>query len=223
MKIGVIGLGYVGAVSAVCLARDGHEVIGVDTDPVKLQLLHLGQAPVVEEGLPEIVRAAIESERLTLCDNIDRRIAACDITLICVGTPGGSGDQYLAAVKRIAEQLGAALRDASHFPVVVLRSTVPPGTTDTAFTTRLEEACGRKAGVDFGVCFQPEFLREGSSIHDFYHPPFTVVGSASEPAVERMKQLCAHLPGEFVHSGTRPPERIKLVCNAFHALKVSFA
>ena len=223
MKIAVIGLGYVGAVSAVCLARDGHEVIGVDTDPVKLQLLNLGQAPVVEEGLPEIVKSAVENGRLTLCDKIDRRIAECDITLVCVGTPAGSGDQYLAAVKRIAEQLGAALRDASHFPVVVLRSTVPPGTTDTAFTTRLEEACGLKAGVDFGVCFQPEFLREGSSIRDFYNPPYTIVGSASERAVQRVKLLFAQLPGEFVHTDTRTAELIKLVCNAFHALKVSFA
>ncbi|MGH8265152.1 MAG: nucleotide sugar dehydrogenase, partial [Steroidobacteraceae bacterium] len=223
MKVAVIGLGYVGAVSAVCLARDGHEVIGVDTDPVKLQLMHLGQAPVVEEGLPEIVRAAIESERLTLADRIDRRVAECDITLICVGTPAGSGDQYLAAVKRIAEQLGTELREASNFPVIVLRSTVPPGTTDTAFTTRLEEACGLKAGVDFGVCFQPEFLREGSSIRDFYNPPFTIVGSASVRAVERVKQLFAQLPGEFVHTDTRTAELIKLVCNAFHALKVSFA
>ncbi|HZF14581.1 MAG TPA: nucleotide sugar dehydrogenase [Steroidobacteraceae bacterium] len=223
MKVGVIGLGYTGAVCAACLARDGHEVVGVDTDPSKLELLHLGQAPVVEEGLQDVVRAAVESKRLALGDTIDRRIAECDVTLVCVGTPAGSGEQYLAAVHRIAEQLGAVLGDASHFPVIVLRSTVPPGTTDSAFTTRLEEACGLKAGVDFGVCFQPEFLREGSSIHDFYHPPFTIVGSASERAVERVKELFAQQPGEFVHTDTRTAEMIKLVCNAFHALKVSFA
>ena len=132
MKIAVVGLGYVGAVTAVCLARDGHQVVGVDVDRVKLDLLMQGKAPIVEEGLQEVTAAAAASGRLSVMQNVDASIAQCDLIFVCVGTPSAAnGSQSLVAVERVSEQLGAALRGAGNYPVVVMRSTVPPGTTET--------------------------------------------------------------------------------------------
>jgi GDP-mannose 6-dehydrogenase len=224
MRVCVIGLGYVGAVTAVCLARDGHSVLGIDLDPVKLDLLRRGQPPIIEEGLHDVTRAAAESGRLEVADRVDERIAACDLIFVCVGTPSApNGSQNLAAVERVAEQIGAALKVAKGFPVVVVRSTIYPGTTDSVVRPLLEKTSGKVANRDFGLCFQPEFLREGSSIKDYYTPPFTIVGSESERAIEPLRQLFGALPCEFIVTDTRNAEMMKLACNAFHALKVSFA
>jgi len=224
MRVCVIGLGYVGAVTAVCLARDGHSVLGIDLDPVKLDLLRRGQPPIIEEGLHDVTRAAAESGRLEVADRVDERIAACDLIFVCVGTPSApNGSQNLAAVERVAEQIGSALQSASGFPVVVVRSTIYPGTTDGVVRPLLEKASGKGANRDFGLCFQPEFLREGSSIKDYYTPPFTIVGSDSPRAIEPLRQLFGALPCEFIVTDTRNAEMMKLACNAFHALKVSFA
>jgi GDP-mannose 6-dehydrogenase len=224
MRVCVIGLGYVGAVTAVCLARDGHSVLGIDLDPVKLDLLRRGQPPIIEEGLHDVTRAAAESGRLEVADRVDERIAACDLIFVCVGTPSApNGSQNLGAVERVAEQIGSALKSASGFPVVVVRSTIYPGTTDSVVRPLLEKASGKGANRDFGLCFQPEFLREGSSIKDYYTPPFTIVGSDSPRAIEPLRQLFGALPCEFIVTDTRNAEMMKLACNAFHALKVSFA
>jgi len=224
MKIGVVGLGYVGAVTAVCLARDGHTVVGVDVDRAKLDLLKQGKAPIVEEGLAEITAEAAASGRLLVEPAVDARLADCDIIFVCVGTPSApNGSQSLVAVERVAEQLGQVLRNAAAFPVIVLRSTVPPGTTETVFRPLIEKASGKTVGVGFGLCFQPEFLREGSSVKDFYQPPFTVVGAANERSLVPLRTLFGSLPGEFIATDTRVAELLKLACNAFHALKISFA
>src|SRR5262245_59897011 len=162
MRVCVIGLGYVGAVTAVCLARDGHSVLGIDLDPVKLDLLRRGQPPIIEEGLHDVTRAAADSVRLGVADRVDERIAGCDLIFVCVGTPSApNGSQNLVAVERVAEQIGAALKAAKGFPVVVVRSTIYPGTTDTVVRPLLEKSSGKVANRDFGLCFQPEFLREG--------------------------------------------------------------
>ncbi len=224
MKVSVIGLGYVGAVTAACLARDGHEVLGIDLDPTKLKLLGEGRAPIVEEGIDEITREAAHSGRLQVTDKLDDRIADYDLIFVCVGTPSAAnGSQDLTAVRRVSEQIGAALKGCSGFPVVVLRSTVYPGSTEGVVKPILEEHARGKAGSDFGLCFQPEFLREGSSVKDFYNPPFTVVGTDCPKSQERVRSLFADFPGEFVATGFSAAEMLKLTCNVFHALKISFA
>jgi len=224
VKIAVLGLGYVGAVTAICLARDGHEVIGVDVDHTKLDLLRAGRAPIVEDGLQEPAAAAAKSGRLALTDAVDERLASCDIVFVCVGTPSAAnGSQSLVAVERVLEQLGSALRDCRQAPTIVLRSTVPPGTTDTLVTPLLERTSRLRDGSTLSVCFQPEFLREGTSVADFYNPPFTVVGSRFERSTTVVRELFRALPREFIVTDTRTAEMLKLTCNAFHALKVSFA
>jgi GDP-mannose 6-dehydrogenase len=224
MKICIVGLGYVGAVSSVCLAKDGHSVLGVDLDETKVELLRKGQPPIIEEGLQEVTTEAVTSGRLETTTRLDERVAHCDLIFVCVGTPSApNGSQSLVAVERVSEQLGAVLKDATNFPVVVLRSTVPPGTTDELVRPVLERASGRAVDIDIGLMFQPEFLREGSSVKDFYQPPFTIVGSNSDRAVQVARRLFESLPGEFIVTSTRAAEMVKLACNAFHALKVTFA
>ena len=219
MKIAVVGLGYVGAVTAVCLAKDGHQVVGVDVDRVKLDLLMQGQAPIVEEGLQEVTSEAAKSGRLSVTQNVDATIADCDLIFVCVGTPSAAnGSQSLFAVERVSEQLGAMLKLAKGYPVIVMRSTVPPGTTETLVKPLLEKHSGRKADVDFGLCFQPEFLREGTSVKDFRQPPFTIIGSESERTTAVVRKLFGDLPGEFIATTIRTGEMMKLVCNVFHAM-----
>lgn len=224
MKVSVIGLGYVGAVTAACLARDGHEVLGIDLDPTKLTLLRNGQAPIIEEAIDEVTREAAESGRLRVTDKIDGRIVECGLVFVCVGTPSAmNGSQDLTAVRRVAEQIGAALKNCEGYPVIVLRSTVYPGSTEAVVKPILEEHAEGTAGKDFGLCFQPEFLREGSSVRDFYNPPFTVIGSECARSQDRVRELFGEFPGEFVTTSYRTAEMLKLTCNAFHALKISFA
>ena len=224
MKICVIGLGYVGAVTAACLARDGHEVLGIDLDPTKLRLLSEGKAPIIEEGIEEVTREAAGSGRLQVTDKLDSTIAGYDLIFVCVGTPSASnGSQDLTAVRRVCEQIGGALAGCEGFPVVVLRSTVYPGSTEQVVQPVLEEHAGGRVGEAFGLCFQPEFLREGSSIKDFYNPPFTVVGTACEKSAKRVQELFGEFPGEFVTTSFAAAEMLKLTCNVFHALKISFA
>lgn len=224
MRICVVGLGYVGAVTAVCLARDGHDVIGVDLDRTKVELLAAGRPPIIEDGLEQVTQAAISSGRLKVQDHLDASVAACDLIFVCVGTPSApNGSQSLVAVERVTEELGRLMREAEGFPVLVLRSTVPPGTTDTVVAPLLEKASGRRVNETFGLCFMPEFLREGSSVKDYYNPPFTIVGSDSPQAIEVVRALLGGLPGEFIATAARNAEMVKLSCNAFHALKVTFA
>ena len=224
MKICVIGLGYVGAVTASCLARDGHDVLGVDLDETKLDLLRAGKSPVIEEGIDEITRTAAESGRLQVQSGIDSGLAQFDIIFICVGTPSSpNGSQDLTAVKRVAEEVGEALRDADGFPVVVIRSTVYPGSTDTVIRPVLEAASGSRVGDSFGLAFQPEFLREGSSVKDFYNPPYTIIGTDCPKSEGVLRQLFESFPGEFIATPVRVAEMLKLTCNVFHALKITFA
>lgn len=224
MRISVIGLGYVGTVTATCLARDGHDVVGIDMDPTKLELLSEGKAPIIEEGVEEITKEAADSGRMTVTDKLDATIAKSELIFVCVGTPSAAnGSQDLTAVRRVAEQIGTALRNCEGYPVVVLRSTVYPGSTEGIVQPVLEEHAQGAVGEAFGLCFQPEFLREGSSVKDFYNPPFTVVGSDCDRSADRIRQLFGDFPGEFVKTSCRAAEMLKLTCNVFHALKISFA
>ncbi len=223
-RISIFGLGYVGAVSLACLARDGHRMMGVDIDPSKLALLRGGQAPIVETGIQELTRQVMEEGAVVVTDSVRDAILSTELSFVCVGTPArNNGNQDLGAITRIAEQIGAVLPEKKTRHVIVIRSTVKPGTIDDVIKPALEAASGLKAGRDFSLCFQPEFLREGTSIHDYDHPPMTVVGVEDDHAVQMLQSVFGHLPCEFIRTDVRTAEMLKYACNAFHALKVTFA
>lgn len=223
-RISIFGLGYVGAVSLACLARDGHFITGVDIDRGKLELLRRGRAPIVETGIQELMHTVMRADSVTVTDSVRDAILSTDVSFICVGTPAGpNGNQDLTAITRIAEQIGGVLAEKSTRHVIVIRSTVKPGTIEGIIQPAIELASGLKAGRDFSLCFQPEFLREGSSIKDYDHPPLTVVGASDEYAVKTLRAIFGHLPCEFVQTSIRTAEMMKYACNAFHAVKVTFA
>src|SRR5262249_54206452 len=190
MNISVFGLGYVGAVSLACLARDGHRVIGVDIDAHKLDLIRGGKSPILEEGIQELMAEVVTTGRVSVTDNVVAAVHNSDLSFVCVGTPSAPNDsQDQRAVVKIARQLGEALKSKSSRHVFVFRSTVVPGTVEDLFVPLIEEGSSKRRDVDFDVCFQPEFLREGSSIRDYDKPPFTIVGTNSEHARKKLYEL----------------------------------
>jgi len=224
VNISIFGLGYVGAVSLACLARDGHAVCGVDVDPAKLALIGQGKTPVVEEGMVDLMQRVVASGRVTVTTDVREAMLNTDLSLICVGTPSAAnGSQDQSAMLRLAQDLGAIMRDKPTLHTFVFRSTLVPGTVEEVLRPIIERESGKKDGVDFHVCFQPEFLREGSSIRDYDKPPFTIVGANSESAVENLRQLFGHLPCQFYQTSIRAAEMVKYACNNFHALKITFA
>ncbi|MBS1188666.1 MAG: algD [Rhodocyclaceae bacterium] len=224
MNISIFGLGYVGAVSLACLARDGHTVIGVDVDQAKLDLINAGMTPVVEEGMVELMQSVVASDRVRAIRDVETAIRDSAISLICVGTPSAAnGSQDQGAVLRLAHQLGAALRNKMAPHVFVFRSTLVPGTVEEVIRPILEAESGQREGVDFFCAFQPEFLREGTSIRDYDKPPFTIVGCNHDFPAERLRALFGHLPCEFYRTSVRAAELVKYCCNNFHALKITFA
>jgi GDP-mannose 6-dehydrogenase len=224
MRISVFGLGYVGAVSAACLARDGHSVIGVDVDPLKLELIRSGRSPIVEEGIQELTRDVVKAGRLTVTDDVATAIRDTELSFVCVGTPSSpNGSQDLSAIRRVMQSIGAAIGAKADFHTVILRSTVQPGTVEEIMRQILEQASGKRADQAFGVGFQPEFLREGTSIKDYDNPPFTVIGTQSQRSARVLQDLFGHLPCEFITTSVGVAEMLKYACNAFHAVKVTFA
>lgn len=223
-RISVFGLGYVGAVSLACLARDGHSVIGVDIDPSKLDLIRARKSPILEEGIQELMRDVVDSGRVAVTDDTAHAIRQSDVSFVCVGTPSApNGSQDLTAILRLAEQIGAALKHKRGFHTIVIRSTVQPGTVEEKIQPILERESGKRSGVDFGLAFQPEFLREGSSIRDYDHPPYTIVGANCEAAINAVRGIFQHLEARFLVTSIRVAETLKMTCNAFHALKITFA
>jgi GDP-mannose 6-dehydrogenase len=224
MKISIFGLGYVGAVSMACLARDGHEVVGVDLDPLKLELIRSGRSPIVEEGIQELTKEVVERGRVRVTDDVADAVRSTELSFICVGTPSSpNGSQDLSAVGRVSEQIGAALQGKAGYHTVIMRSTIQPGSMAAVVQARLESASGKRANVDFGLGFQPEFLREGSSIKDYDNPPFTVVGTDDPRAADALRAVFGHLPCEFIVTSLGVAEMLKYACNAFHAVKITFA
>lgn len=224
MRISVFGLGYVGAVSCGCLPELGHEVIGVDTNPLKVEMINAGQSPVVEEGINELIGQAVRCGKLRATGDLRDAVLNSEVSLISVATP--SNPNYtpnLGAVDSVVRSIGQALRDKDGPHVIVLRSTVPPGTTEQRILPILLEASGRRIGEGLSLVFNPEFLREGSSVKDFHQPPQTVVGSLDEAGYVAMERMYAGLPGAFVRTSTQVAESVKYLCNVFHALKIVFA
>ncbi len=223
MRIAVFGLGYVGAVSSVCLASDGHDVVGVDLNKIKVDLINSGQTPVVEEGVGDMVAEQVAAGRLWATTSSTDAVAASEIAFVCVGTPSAAnGSLSLEYLERACRNIGAALKDDTEFYTVVIRSTVLPGTTSSMVIPALEESSGRRHGVDFGVCMNPEFLREASAVSDFYDPPKVVIGGSVERSVKALAPLVSKGDAPVVTVPLEVAEMVKYVDNNWHALKVAF-
>lgn len=224
MNVSIFGLGYVGAVSLACLARDGHQVIGVDVDAAKLAMLREGTTPVVEEGMVDLVRQVVASGNVRVTDDVSSAILDSDVSLICVGTPSApNGSQDQGAVLRLSADIGRALAKKTAPHVLVFRSTLVPGTVEKIVKPIIERESDKPEGKGFHLCFQPEFLREGTSIRDYDRPPFTIVGASDPYPVAVLRQLFGHLPCEFIETSIGTAEMMKYCCNNFHALKITFA
>lgn len=224
MKIAVFGLGYVGAVSATCLASDGHDVIGVDPNQTKVDLINAGRTPIIEAEVGDLISAEVKGGRLRATTQPREAVLSSDISLICVGTPSQlNGNLDLNYVRRVCEQIGEALRDDGAYHVVAARSTMLPGSMRGVVIPTLEAASDKIAGVDFGVCNNPEFLREGTAVWDYYHPPKTVIGETDTKAGELLASLYGGLDSPVIRTGIEVAEMVKYADNNWHALKVAFA
>lgn len=224
MKISIFGLGYVGVVAAGCLAEDGHEVLGVDPNQTKVDLVNKGISPIVEKDIGEIIARHAASGRLKALTDVHAAVLASDLSMICVGTPSQlNGSLDLRYVRKVCEEIGAALRSKAGFHVVVARSTMLPGTMRDVVIPTLEQSSGLVAGRDFGVCNNPEFLREGTAVFDYRNPPKTVIGETDERSGDLLAALYAGLDAPLVRTGVEAAEMVKYADNVWHALKVSFA
>src|SRR5262245_10021282 len=224
MRISIFGLGYVGTVSLACLARDGHHVTGVDIDAGKVAMLRAGRSPIIEEGIRELVAEVVASGRVEVTDDVAAAVRNTDLSFICVGTPArANGSQDLGALERVAIELGRALATKAGRHVIVMRSTVLPGTVDEVLVPLIEKHSGLRRDDGFDICFQPEFLREGTSIRDYDAPPITVIGTQSERPLGILRECFGKLPGAFGTCDLRTAEMRKYACNSFPALKISLA
>ena len=224
MRVSVFGLGYVGSVSAACFAEDGHDVVGVDVAPAKVAALNEGRSPIVEKGLDDLIRENTASGRLRATTSTADAVRGTDLSLVCVGTPSRkNGSLDLTYLERVAEQIGEALRAKDDYHVVVIRSTVLPGTTHEVVIPALERASGKTYGSGFGVSVNPEFLREGTAISDFRRPPLTLIGHNYRSDAEPTQALYSKVDAPIVTTTIRTAEMIKYASNTWHALKVTFA
>lgn len=224
MRVSVFGLGYVGCVTAACLARSGHQVIGVDVDHLKVDSINRGSAPFYEPGLGDLVSAGVSAGRLRAVLNEAEAVRESELALLCVGTPSnGDGSVKLDHLKSVFQSIGRQLRDRSTYFVVVLRSTVMPHLLDAELLPLLEAAAGKPIGPGVGFVCNPEFLREGSAIEDFYESPLTLIGQTEARAGDLVARLYAEVAGPVVRTDPRTALLVKYASNAFHALKVVFA
>lgn len=224
MKISIFGLGYVGVVSGACLAKLGHEVIGVDTNADKVRLLNSGVSPIVEDGIAELIREMVEQGQMRGTCEATEAVEATEISFVSVGTPSArNGSLNLDAVKRVTESIGTILSTKKAPHTVVYRSTILPGTTEADLIPALLELSGRSLGEGIDVCFNPEFLREATSIEDFNHPPYTIIGSATERGFKVMEEVYASLDARVFKTELKVAESVKYMSNLYHALKICFA
>jgi GDP-mannose 6-dehydrogenase len=224
MKIAIFGLGYVGTVSAACLARDGHEVVGVDVNPQKVEMINDGRTPIIEPGLAGLIQAGVQAGRLRATTAAAEAVAATELALVCVSTPSRpNGDLDASYLDKVAAEIGAAIAAVHHRYTVVVRSTALPGTMRDRVIPLLEEAAGGRAGEDFGVCYHPEFLREGSAIDDYDDPPKIVIGAEDEASRAALERVCQGQGAQRFHTSIEEAEMLKDVDDCWHALKVAFA
>jgi len=224
MRVSVLGLGYVGCVSAASLADAEHQVIGVDVNEEKVAAVNAGRSPIVEPGLDEVLKRAVDAGRLRATTNTAEAIAESDVTLVCVGTPSRrNGSLDLTYLERVCRQIGTALRDKPSYHVVVVRSTVLPGTTHSVVIPALEAESGKTYGDGFGVSVNPEFLREGTALKDFRKPPLTLVGHNHAADATGTIALYQSIDAPLVSTSIRVAEMMKYTSNTWHALKVCFA
>lgn len=224
MKISIFGLGYVGTVCAGCLVSRGHTVIGVDVNASKVDRMNAGLVSIVEPEVPQLFAAGHQQQRLSATTSAGEAIQATEISLVCVGTPSqANGNLDLTHMQRVCEEIGEALCNKTSRQLIVFRSTMLPGTSEELLIPILEMRSGKKIGVGFDVCYNPEFLREGSSVYDFYNPPKIVVGERETGSGEVLCQLYSGIDAPMIRTSIRVAEMAKYCDNAFHALKVSFA
>ena len=224
MKISIFGLGYVGAVSAGCLAKEGHSVIGVDPYQPKVDLINSGNTPVIEADIGDIVAKAVEVGTLRATTDIQDAVNNTEMSFICVGTPSLlNGALDLKYVRNVCEQIGSVIKRKEEFHVVVARSTMLPGSMRDVVIPALEEASGKKAGSGFGVCNNPEFLREGTAVYDFYNPPKTVIGETDSKSGDLLARVYQGMDAPLIRTGVQTAEMVKYSDNVWHALKVGFA
>jgi GDP-mannose 6-dehydrogenase len=224
LKILVWGLGYVGTVTASCLASLGHEVVGIEPNEPKTARLNAGFGPVKEPGVDSLVRGAVSAGRLRAVRDGIPLVSSADASLICVGTPSSAnGGVALEYVRKVAVDIGTGLRNDSRYHVVALRSTVFPGTARNVLGQTIEESSRRKAGRDFGLAMNPEFMRETDGVEDFYKPPYTVIGALDSRSGDLVEQLYNPIQSQIYRVSLEEAEILKLCNNAFHGLKIGFA
>jgi len=223
-SVSIFGLGYVGAVTAACLAYRGNNIIGVDLDRLKVEAINSGKCPIVEPGVAEIIVEAHAAGRLHATNSAETAVLDTDISILCVGTPSlRNGKLDLGNIEPVCREIGEILKKKSSFHLVVLRSTVLPGTAETVVVPTLEKASGKQIGSEFGVCVNPEFMREGTAVADFLEPAMTIIGAANQAHRAIVRDLYAWAPGSIFETSFRSAEMVKYVCNAWHAVKVVFA
>lgn len=224
LSISVFGMGYVGSVSAACFTDLGHRVIGVDVSRLKVEAMAAGRTPIVEARMAELIEKGHRAGLLHATTNPEEAVCNSDISFVCVGTPSmRSGKLDLAYVERVVHQIGDALKKKNAHHLVVLRSTVLPGTTESLVIPTLEKASGSRAGTAFTVCYNPEFMREGSAVADFMQPPYTVLGAQQSEHLATVRELYRTVSGPMFETSIAVAEMVKYVCNAFHAVKIGFA
>jgi GDP-mannose 6-dehydrogenase len=224
MRVSVFGLGYVGSVTAAALAGHGHRVVGVDINAEKVAMINVAKPPVVEAGLGELLRDVVQRQQLRATTSVEEAVTASELSLVCVGTPGHAGGRLdVSALQRVSEDIGRSLRQRPRPHIVVIRSTVLPGTTDQVVRPALLAAAGPAAAAQASLAVNPEFMREGSSLQDFAAPPLTLVGCDDDETAGALRTLYAGVDATFVRASVRTAEMVKYVANAFHALKICFA
>jgi GDP-mannose 6-dehydrogenase len=222
--ISVFGLGYVGTVTAACFAHMGHNVIGVDLSPGKVEAMDAGRSPIVEPRVEALISEGHAARRLHATSSSESAVLNSEISFLCVGTPSlRNGKLDLGHIEPVCRDIGLVLKKKPAFHLVVLRSTVLPGTAETIVVPALERASGKKLGKDFGVCVNPEFMREGTAVADFLEPAMTIIGAAESAHSSMLREIYSWAPGKIFETSFRSAEMTKYVCNAWHAVKVSFA
>lgn len=224
LSISLFGLGYVGSVSAACFAHRGHRVTGVDVSSAKVEMLASGRSPIIEDHMNELVSEGHAAGRLAATTDAAEAVRDSEISFVCVGTPSlRSGKLDLSYIEKVAGEIGRALLHKKEHHVVVLRSTVLPGTTESTLIPILEKNSGRRHGTEFTVCYNPEFMREGSAVADFLQPSHTILGAVDKQHLGLLRELYSDLVAPTFETSIAVAEMVKYVSNVFHALKVDFA